>query len=455
MTNFDKWRAYNSGLPSPDNYINWSYYFLIGACLQRRVWTGPASQPLFPNTYQILVGKPGIGKGLVIREVTNFLRHWKLFDVVDKVKGAKSDTDKQEIETARRAELTQANEKEFQGKGAQAKDAIPPLLFPQASDSTTYQALIEAISENYRSINYYQYDETQKKDIIKAYRHSSICFCLQELSSLMRAKTEDIVNFLLGLYDCPLDYEYRTITRSKDRVRRACVNLLAGTTPSYMQTTFDSKIVDEGFSSRTFYICATKNRKNVIRIPEHTPEQKQYKQDLLEHIKNLSFLYGHVRIEESTWIWLEKWWDDYENNKALRANKSPKLEAYYSRKQIHVIKLAMLMHFGEIPILDVPIPKETFERAIEFLEREEKNMHLALVLEGNTPMGRATKLVLELLLTGQKKYVEIYVEVFRILGNKSLCEECINFLEETGQIRKKTVPKEEGSEEVKIYYEIV
>lgn len=454
MTNFERWRLMTNRLPSPDNYINWGFYYLIGACLQRRVWTGPTSKPLFPNAYVILVGKPGIGKGLVIGEVTDCIRHWKLFDVVGHAKSAKTNDDKQQIEMEQKASLKDATDKEQQGKGSQGKDTIPPLLFPQASDSTTYQALIEAIGENYRSINYYQYDDTQKKDTIKTYRHSSVCFCLQELSSLMRSKTEDIVNFLLGLYDCPLDYEYRTITRSKDRVRRACVNILAGTTPSYMQTTFDSKIVDEGFSSRTFYIFANKNRRNVIRIPEYTTEQLQAKRELLDHIKNLSFLYGPARIEEETWAWLEHWWDTYEKNKHLRANHSPKLEAYYSRKQIHVIKLAMLMHFGEVAILDIPIPLQRFKDAIEFLEREEQFMHLALVLEGSTPMGRATKLVLDMLMSGPKTYVTLNIELWKILGDKNEIEKCLDFLSETNQITRENRPVESCDKTV-LYYKLL
>jgi len=185
--------------------------------------------------YVILVGRPGIGKGLVLKEVSDFIRHWKLHDVAQRIKsnGHVTPEDKAQIEMTVAAEVDKANKIEFQGTSQkQNKDVIPPGLFHVAADSTTYQALIEAIGECYRSINYYEYNTEQQKNVLRVYRHSSTCFILPELASLMRTKTEDVVNFLLGLYDCPVDYEYRTVSRQKDRVRRACVNLIAGTTPS-------------------------------------------------------------------------------------------------------------------------------------------------------------------------------------------------------------------------------
>ena len=54
-------------------------------------------------------------------------------------------------------------------------------------------------------------------------------------SVIMRKKTNDTVNLLLGLYDCPDDYEYVTKNSGEDRVKRGCVNLLAGTTPGFSE----------------------------------------------------------------------------------------------------------------------------------------------------------------------------------------------------------------------------
>ena len=244
MTNYERWLSLTSGLSSPQNYIDWSFRYLIGASLQRRVWVGPSHQQCFPDMYVILVGRPGIGKGLAIREVSSALSYWKLKDAIkynsklDEVQKLTADSVLQsDIENAQSNELQASNKKNA---------IVDPLLIPLAADATTYEALVSAVASSYRRINYIAFDEKIQQNVLKIYGHSSLCFSLQELSSLLRARTNDTVNYLLGLYDCPEDYTYDTKTKGKDRVRRGCLNLLAGTTPSFMRSIFDSKLVDEG-----------------------------------------------------------------------------------------------------------------------------------------------------------------------------------------------------------------
>jgi hypothetical protein len=413
LTNFEKWREYTSGLPSPDNYVNWSWYYTVGAALQRRVWVGPPHQACYPNTYTILVGPPGVGKGLIIREVTGMLKHWTLDLSQGNTNTTKTEADKSTAEMVAQSDLKHAQEVEYQGKSKGA-DTIKPLLIPVCADAITYEALVQAVGNSYRRINYAEVNgESTPK--LKIYGHSSLCFVLQELSSLLRKRTNDTVNYLLGLYDCPVDYEYTTITRGKDRVRRGCLNIIAGTTPSFMQSTFDEELVGEGFTSRTFYIYANKNRKNRMWLPALTPEQEIYKKELLDHIKKLTTIYGPCKIEQETAQWLEEWWDTYEKNKEKRTNHALEMIPYYARKNIHVMKLAMALHFSEDAEQDElgrpknPISKETFQRAINILEHEEKNMHLAIALSGNTPQNRISRKILELLGSGKKNYVELMI----------------------------------------------
>lgn len=389
---------------------------------------GPTHQPCFPNIYCILVGAPGIGKGLVIREVSDCLKHWKKTDKL------LSDTNldeeqKQTLLAIQEADMKAAQNAEFQGKSKGA-EIIKPLLFPVAADATTYEALVQAVADSYDRVNYPK-QTTEGKLTLGIYGHSSLCFSLQELASLLRKRTDDTVNYLLGLYDCPLDYEYVTKTKGKDRVRRGCLNLLAGTTPSFMQSTFDDKLADEGFNSRVFYIFAQKNRKNQMWIPPLTEDQNQCKKAILDHILKLSRLYGNVQISPETALWLQEWWDNQEKNKHLRSNKSLKLNPYYSRKNIHVMKVAMAVHFGES--VEMTIPLEAFQKAIAILAKEELNMHLAIIIESDNPLAKVAKKIQELLTTGKKDWVELMSEMYG-LTNKEGLTEALDFLQETGQV---------------------
>lgn len=431
MTNYDKWLAYTDGLSSPNSFRKWGWIYLIGASLQRRVWLSANHLRCFPNMYIILVGNPGVGKGLVIREVSSFLSHWKLGDVKFDQNKVMSKEQKEMANMTVETDIMEAQKKELQSSSK--GDIVRPSLYPLAADATTYEALVQELAQSYRRINYIDFDAKQQKNVPRIYGHSSLCFALQELASLLRKRTNDTVNLLLAVYDCPEDYVYDTKTQGKDRMRRACINLLGGTTPSFMQSTFDDKLVDEGLSSRTFYIFARKNRKNQFFVPSHTPEQEVHKIELLEHVKNLSTLYGAVQVSDETMQKLQNWWDDTEKNKHLRANKSIKMVPYYARKNIHVMKVAMAIHFGET--FEMSIPWETFEKAIGILEEEEKTMHLALCLEGNTPMGKAIRRVLDYLENGEKTVIDIATEVCpSILSSMKEMEECLSFLIDTNQI---------------------
>ena len=157
-----------------------------------------------------------------------------------------------------------------------------------------------------------------------------------------------------------------------------------------MQETFDDQLLTEGFSSRTFFIFATQNRKNVMWIPELSAEQEKYKQELIDHVAKLAYLYGPVEVDRETKNWLEDWWN---NCQIARPNPNIKLNPYYARKNIHVIKLAAAMHFGES--VEMKIPLDTFKQTIEFLDKEETKMHYALGLDNNNPLSKPARKILK------------------------------------------------------------
>ena len=410
---------------------------------------GPTHQPCFPNKYVIFVGPPGVGKGLPINQVILLLKHWKKKDI-PRLSTSATGLDEKAVEQANmvlETEDTKSQQKEYQGKAKGSKELFEPLMFPMAADATTYEALTLAVGESFRMCNFVDVksDGTKKLGWMG---HSSLCFVLPELASLFRKRTEDTINYMLGLYDCPLDYEYATLTRGKDRVRRGCLNVLAGTTPSFMQSTFDDKLADEGFNSRTFYIYARENRSNNFFIPALTSEQEMFRNQLLEHIRQLSTLYGNVSVSKETFEYLQNWWDGEEKNKDKRVNKSVKLKPYYSRRNIHVMKLAMAMHFSES--LEMAVSLDTFKRAIAFLEKEEMNMHLAINLQAATPEAKLANKVLESINGCRKDFISILCDVRRF-GGKNQLMEALDTLESTGEVIQERVT-DPVTQEIEVYY---
>lgn len=430
MTNYERWLSYTEPLPSPQNYIQWSWLYTVAASLQRRVWCPPSHDPLYPNMFVIYVGEPGIGKGAVIRAQTSILSHFTLGDIKPNTDNL-SDKEKYGAEKLHEQQLKKAQD-EADSTNHQNGEISKALLFPDAPDATTYEALVQSMSRSIRYIQYKAHDEKQQKDVMKVYGHSSMHFSLEELASIMRKNTESLTNFLIQTYDCGENYRYKTKTGGEDRIFRVCLNFSAGTTPDFMQNTFDEKLTNQGFSSRTFFIFALKNRKSVFFRPELTPEQKQHKKEILDHVAKLACLHGQVDIDLKTRIFLQEWICKHLEDATSRSSQSPKLKAYYPRKNIHVMKVAMALHFGEST--DMHIPLSTFERAIELLHEEEKSMSLALMVGNANPLAKPAHRITDYLsVNGKRTFKELLAEFWGEIRKPEL-EEIISFLQQTDRV---------------------
>ena len=418
MTNKEKWLSLTDGLCSPQNMIDWGWRAIISASLQRRVWYGEPHMPCYPNMYTILYGEPGIGKSLVLDMVQDILKHHKRKDFNNTA--GNTEAEKFVVQKTEQSNLELAEEGTIKSKNK--GEVNEPTLFPYAPDATTYEALVESMSKSFRRINYTQInpDGTSK---LAVYGHCSMYFCLDELGSLLRKKADSTVNYMLGLYGCPKEYEYKTKTSGEDRVLRGCLNFIAGTTPEFMEEISNDKLIGNGFSARCYFICATKNRKHVSRPPALTAEQLGYKAELLEHIKKLARLYGEAKVAPETIEWLQQWWHNVEENRNLRPNKSAKLIPYYARKNIHVYKVAMAEHFSEST--DLFIPLETFQKAIEILDKEELTMHLALASDSGNPLSKVANKITDYIIKHKEvTLADLLVEFWDNLpqGNRSIDE---------------------------------
>jgi len=94
------------------------------------------------------VGEPGIGKGLPIKQVSLFLKHWKKKDSLRLLDSGLTKEDVARAQAALDADIEKAQANEYQGNAKGSKELFEPLLFPIAADATTFEALVEAVSES-------------------------------------------------------------------------------------------------------------------------------------------------------------------------------------------------------------------------------------------------------------------------------------------------------------------
>jgi len=438
MKNKDKWRQYTDGLPSPDNFIDWSYRFLVSSALQRRVWMPPEHDKVYPNQYICLVGDPGVGKGGPIRAVSSILNEHKLEDSLkdstltgDQLTVAKALLEK---------DVSNAHDDMVKGPDKAATDVERPALIPVAADAVTYQALVQSMAHCYRYINYIGKDDEGKAKQ-KIYGHSSQCFCLEEKASLFQKHTNDLINFLIQAWDCGESYEYRTKNKGRDRILRICVNMISGTTPDFMQSTFDDALVNQGYSARTIFVYGAKNRKSVFFRPELTAEQKAYRAEISQHIKSLTRLYGQVRIDPTTIAWLQKWKESDDKAQQQGLGAKGKLVPYRARKNLHLMKTACANHFGESA--EMYISQAEFEEALEDLTQEEKTMAIALMVGGENKLNRVANKVHEFLnVAGKRTFNELWAQFFE-KATKDELTDVLEFLQATGKVKASTEADEQ------------
>lgn len=341
MTNLERWNFYLKDYESPQLFIDWTYYTMISAVLARRVALNGrpdlrASNLIFPNVFVVFVAKAGIGKSIAATEAKRIIQSFDGYD----------------------------------------KSGKPTSLIKLGPSSVTIEALLRYLNLNFESIQVPK--ELAGKDG-KIYTHSSIALLRgEELGTLLREDTYDLVTFLCEGWDCG-DFHRETKTAGVDYIRNMCITMLGACTPSWVQQNISSRIISEGFSARTVFVFADAKRFLRPRILFNN-EQHVAREQIRTHIGALSKLYGEVVLTEDARCWQEDWY--LNRNKVLNTDK--RLEDYYARKRMHLEKLAMLMHFADKTSLVLEV--DDYERALALLNLTEQTMHQALLGSGSNPV---------------------------------------------------------------------
>ena len=351
MTNLERFRHWTRHLFSPQSFVDFGWYYCVGAALQRRVWFGEQSgDPLFPNPYIVLVGDAGVGKGLVLGKVSELMKHhtYSNDNPVDKVVSRK-------------------------------------FLFPPGPDDVTYEKLCEKLS---KSTQFFRHVNGEGKKL--AYAHASMCFVLEELKSLFKKRHDDALNtLLLKTYDCK-DHDYETKHQGDSLIRKPCLAMLAGCTPDFLPKGVAQGILEDGTVSRMIFVYEWEPRLSQFFLGQPGESEQVARDELLEYLKILSGLYGEVHLANDVEPFLENWFRTEWKAKMRRCH--PKMRTYYARSRVHVLKLAMAAHFSEK--LDFILTIEDCQKALELLESIEPKMAMLLSSAGRNENYKITKDIL-------------------------------------------------------------
>lgn len=401
----EKWLYYLKDVPSSDIVKIWTFYATVSACLQRRVWISEGEFSVYPNLYIVIIGPAGSGKSVSATVAKDILRAMEK-QHKSKVPG-KPAGEHPEMCVAPES-MTLARLLEKLGRSAQKQSIPPDLLKP----------LNKAAGAIYVST-------------------PMAFFCVEELETFIRREEHDLVAFLTEGW-AGKTFLRETKHNGTDCVINMCLTMLGCATPDWVKRNMSSQILTGGLASRTIFIWCERVPPATLFIRQ-APEQMQAIQAVKEHLDSLMKLFGPITFSEEAFDFLDKWW----RSEPKPLNPDKHLESYYLRKNLHVMKLALSMHFakgyGKV------ITKEDAEDALELLAVTERDMHKALCAAGDNPVYKVANYIKEMLEKHTKPVPsQMIVLACFDMANTAQIQEALDYLQNTKQIN--SAPGKQGVE---------
>lgn len=301
--------TYTELLPSPVLFRKWAGIAAVAGALERKVWVRAYNSNLYPNLYTILVGPPGVGKTVLTSQVQKF---W-------------GELDEHHL----------------------------------ASSSVTKASLIDDLRDAQRTV-------LRPGENPPVVSFNSLLIASNELGVLIPGYENDFMNTLTDIYD---GHPYSERRRSKEinfKLDHPQLNLLAATTPSYLNALMPQGAWDQGFISRTILIYSGDNTKRSL-FGETTED---FKLEKLMHadLDRISQLYGKMNFTEEAAHAIEHW--HLEGGPPTPDH--PKLTHYLTRRTAHLLKLCMVASASRRD--DLLITIDDYQEALGWLLEAESYM---------------------------------------------------------------------------------
>lgn len=364
---------------------------MISASLERRVWMQDDPMQLYSNLYVANIAEPGGGKSMP--------GNWigRMFDSFESI---------------------------------DPKTGVLVEAINRGPNKLTIQALIKNLHKNYKTICT---KDDQGND--KHYTYSNISFITTgELGNLLASDAEDLATFLNEGWDAPKTFKKETMSGGLDIVKNMCVGMLGSGTPDWLQSVVSSSIFNQGLGARFIFLYGDETDKRCkTHLYTWDEERERDWKDLREHISGLFKICNQMEVPKDTSDWLDDWYC----NKNVPLNNDQRLKHYYARKKVHLMKLAMVMHYAES--LDRTLTVDDFERALQLLNATEINMARAITGTGINPTAKiAAGIEMYLKQFKHAGFEELLVQFFEQIpyGDQRYMQNAIDYLLRIRRITK-------------------
>ena len=325
----EDFEKYMEGSGSPTLFVQWGAISILAGAVERKVWVVTKKARTYPNFYVVLTGPAGVGKTQVIDKAGELWR------------------------------------------GLEDHKVAPT--------SVSKASLADALNEASRRVIV----PASKAEDGPVESFNSLLVALNELGTFLPSYESEMMNVLTDLWDCKVYEEKKRSSKLEIVIKKPCLNLLAGCTPAYLNTTFPEGAWDQGFASRTFFIYS--GEVILQSLFSTDTEDKKEKKKLLDKLKKISELYGRMTFEPEVAQLL----DAFHMQGGEPKPEHPRLVSYNSRRTHHLIKLCMIMSVSRSD--DLVITIDDFQRALDYMLEAEIFMPEIFKAMNNSGTGAVMK----------------------------------------------------------------
>lgn len=242
--------------------------------------------------------------------------------------------------------------------------------------SMTWQSLTTALAEaaeewpiNGTAVNVKNFLDTE-------FDHMSAITCyVGELGTFLNPRDKELVDVLVALWDGQREtFLRKTKTQGDAVIHNPWINIVACTTPAWLNENFPEVMIGGGLTSRIVFVYGDKKRRFVAYpgLEIDSAEFESKRQDLLEDLQDISTMNGPMELTPDAIKWGQEWYKAHWTKEGGQL-ATTRFEGYMARKQTHLHKLAIVVSAAESS--NGRITAEHLETAERFVNRIEKNMH--------------------------------------------------------------------------------
>lgn len=302
---------YTKDLPSPELYRKWGAVACVAGALERKVWIyiPRVMNNLYPGMYTVLAGPPAVGKTVVTGIVQDL---W--------------------------AKLPDHH--------------VSPTSVSRAS-------LMDALFKAERSL-------VMPQNNPSVVRFNSLLIVANELGGFIPVYDSEFMNTLTDIWN---GKRYAEKKRGKDldySMSHPQLNILAGTTPSYLNELMPTGAWDQGFVSRTMLIYSAEPVTKGLF--DGLGQDDTMFNELLNDLRIIGQLYGKMMFTPDAAKAIAKW----DSLRGPPTPEHPKLIHYLGRRTEHLLKLCIVASVAKRD--DLVIDIEDYNEALSWLLDAESHM---------------------------------------------------------------------------------